>query len=202
MSPIANPTYLLPPLLAAAAAIALAIPVARRALQNGPHRYFALFLLAISAWGLLAFAMRASPDEAHALIWEDLVVLAALASTPAFFFFTRTYSRRPITRMALLLGAVFLIAALVLDVFGQLVAGVRTESYGFAPVFHPAFYFVALAGYAWVVLGIWTLYQTYRSATDYEERNRLLYMLTGAAFPVVGTVIDLFPFVYPAKPTP
>lgn len=199
MNPLENPSYLLPPLLATGLSGGLCVLVVRRAASNMAHRYFAVFLTAVGLWSFLVFLMRASPDVQHALRWEHLLVPVALASPAAFYGFTRAYTRATGGTTARTAMVAYVVCAGVLGASGLLVERMERLSYGYAPIFTWLFYPVAVLAYGWIALGIYTLFQAYRRARVYEERNRLLYLVFGTALPVAGTVLDLFPSAYPAS---
>lgn len=199
MNPLADTAILLPPVLAAVFSGGLALIVGRRGWRNAPHRYFTLFLLTISAWSFLIFLMRGAPTPSGALFWERLVIPLMLSTPPVFYFFARAYTRvdhsRTIPRIALL----YLGIVVALGSAGLLVDRMIVQGYGYAPIFKPAFYPIALGGYIWMGVGIYDLYRAYRRSRVYEERNRLLYIIVATSFPVIGTILDIFPSTYPTS---
>ena len=199
MNPFSDPTYLLPPLLAAVFSGALCILVARKAARNTANRYFALFLLGITGWSALILFMRASADTSEALQWERWVLPVMLATSPAFFLFTRQYTRvgyGTFLKLGVLLFAVITVALSSLDL---LLEGMELRSYGFNPIFTPYFYGLALWAYIWIAGGIWTLFRAYRASQVHEERNRLFLICLATSFPIMGTLGDILPFTYPTS---
>jgi len=194
---ISSYSYLLPPLVAGVLSGFLCFLVAWRARQTAAHRYFALFLLSLALWAFLIFVMRSSPDAQHALSWERLVIPMLLLSTPPFYFFTRVYTRIDQSRVTPIVALLYVAAVAVLAVQNSIVSEMEVHTYGYAPIFKMPFYFLVVGAYGWVVLAVRNLYKAYRTARVYEERNRLLYILVGTAFPVAGTVLDIFPSLYP-----
>ncbi len=199
MNPLANPSYLLPPIFAFTSSSILCLVVARQARGNAAHLFFALFLLAISAWSFLVFVMRASPDSQHAMFWENVLLPVMLTASPSFYFFTCSYTRVQRPRISSLVGVLYLVIAAFLGFQGMLVERMELQSYGYTPIFTPLFYPMALIAYVWIGLGIMNLFRAYRASRVYEERNRLLFMVVGTLFPLVGTIVDIFPSVYPTS---
>ncbi|MEK7777561.1 MAG: histidine kinase N-terminal 7TM domain-containing protein, partial [Chloroflexota bacterium] len=184
MNVFANPAYSLPPLLAAVFSGFLFVAVARRAARSPAHIYFALFLLAVLTSSFLIFLMRLSPNVERALFWERLVIPVMLTSSICFYAFTRAYTRTEGGRSVLVGILLYLAAIVALGFKGMLVERMDLQSYGYAPVFGPAFYLTAIIGYIWILLGLLTLHRAYLRSKIYEERNRLLYIMVASLFPV------------------
>ncbi|MBI4336695.1 MAG: GAF domain-containing protein [Chloroflexi bacterium] len=199
ISPLQNPAYLLPPLLAALLSVLLGALVGWRARWSTQHRYFALFLLGNGLWSLLTYFMRTSPDTQQAVLWERALVPVALIISPAFYFFTVSYTRGEVFRGARPVALAFIVAVAALASAGLLIDRMEVKSYGYTPIFHLPFYPMVLMAYLWIGLGLASLYRGYRAAKVYEERNRLLYILVASFFPLAGTIADLFPSAYPAS---
>lgn len=199
MHPLGNPSYLLPPLLATVFGASLFLLVGWRARKSSAHGYFALFLLAITTWSLLIFQMRSSPDTEEAMFWENLVVPTAMASSVALYFFSRSYTQMARGKIIPIAVLLYLVAVPALSSRGLLVQRMELRSYGYAPIFSLLFYPLAVVGYLLIGLALLHLYRAYRASKRYEERNRLLYVIVGILFPVVGTLLDLLPSTYPTS---
>lgn len=197
MNPLANPPYLLPPIIAGLSSCLLCLVVARQARQRFTHLLFALFLLEIGTWSFLVYFMRASPDVQHALLWENRFLPVMFSSSPTFYAFTRVYTHLKQPRIVAFFGLVYVAAIAVMSSQGMLVQHMDLRSYGYAPIFAPLFYVLALTAYVWIGLGMVNLFRAYRVSQVYEERNRLLYMVVGTLFPIAGTLIDILPSSYP-----
>mgnify|MGYP001600961306 CR=1 FL=1 len=198
MNPGANLSYLLPPLLAAMFSGFLGYTVAKRARRSPPHFYFSLFLLSIGLSAFLIFLMRASPDTQYALFWERVLIPVMLLSSPTFYFFTLAYTRRQPGTVATVLLLVYITTIVFLMRTGLLVERIEVAHYGYAPIFGRPFYPLMLSAYAWVVSGMFVVYQAYHASKVYQERNRLLYIIVATVFPIAGSALDILPSVYPA----
>lgn len=197
MEALNTPAYLIPPLAAAILCGLLDVIALRAGVRNPTYRIFSLFLLALTLWAVLIYLMRVSPDTAHAMRWERLVLPVTLMSTPAFFVFAKSYARRPMGTLSTSITLVYVATAIGLALSGRLLESMTLESYGYVPTLAPAFYVLALGGYLLMAAGVYNLYRAYRDSDVYVERNRLLYIMIATSFPVLGTVLDLLPQPYP-----
>ncbi len=199
MNPLDNPSYLLPPLLAAALSMGLCIMVARHGWKQTIHQSFAVFLLAVAAWSFFIYMMRSSDDVTEALYWEEVFIPIMLAASTAFHYFTRAYTNRNRGWKATGISLVFLALILILGANRSLVEEMTLESYGFAPSFSVYFYPMAAAAYLFMLHGIWNLVKAYQGSKVYDERVRLKFIMIGTIFPLWGTVLDIFPSTYPTS---
>ncbi len=197
MNAFTNPAYLLPPLLAALCSAGLLALVAGRALHSSTHRSFAAFLLVSGAGSFLIFLMRSSPDAASALAWERQLLPLVFMSAFAFYAFTQVYTRTSPNRLLTSAAVVYVLAVLGLGVSEMLVDYMAIQSYGYAPVFLPAFYAVAVGGYLWMALAFRNVYQALRTSETPDERSRLRYILAAATLPLIGSTLDILPSTYP-----
>ncbi len=200
MSNYASVSYLAPPLIASTIAIGLMVLVLRNDRRSQANRIFSLVLLSVAVWGILIYLMRASPDNAHALFWDEFVVPAPLAMEVFYYHFSLIMSKMQKQRHLLRLSYLVLAVSLVLGSAGVFVSSINVRSYGYSPVFTVAIIPFFLFGFLLVIGGLFNLAKAFRGATRYEERNRLLLMMIGVAFPVLlGGVIDIFMTVFPAS---
>ena len=93
INPLINPSYLAPPIIASVASFVLAAVVwygSRR--KSFSNQLFTGILLTIGVWGLVLFAMRASPDVQRAVLWDRALPVATLATFVLFYHFTLAYT--------------------------------------------------------------------------------------------------------------
>lgn len=185
--------YLLLPLLALAANLALAGFALRGQWRAEGHRVFAFFLVSMAAWGGLLFLMRSSPTLARALDWERIVIVDVAFISVLYLQFTYRFSGIKPARgvMPAAYGALALIS--ILTALGLTVEAMQVKPYGYAPVLGPAFYGFIVFTYLAVILGAANVYQTYRHGPSAAFRNRAAYLLAGTVLSLVGGVTDILP---------
>ena len=198
MNPFANPSYLLPPLIAASLCLVLLIiVVSSKGYRDVAHRLFSVFLLATGLWGIFIFIMRSSPTVQQALPWDRAVAAIILISTALFYHFTLAYSNTKEKKGLVPATYAFIGLAIILAPTNLIIDHMELESYGYAYISGPLLYPMASFGYFLMAMGVYNLFKSYRASTRYEERNRYLYITIAASFPVIGTMVDFFPSIYP-----
>jgi len=192
INPLINPSYLVPPIIASVASFVLAAVVWYGSRQRSfSNRLFTGILLTIGVWGLVLFAMRASPDVQRAVLWDRALPVATLATFVLFYHFTLAYTNTRGKRGILLTFYLILATAAAISPTELLVERMRLESYGYAPVIGPASY-PLLMGYVFLmVAGMYNLVRRYKVSRSYEERNRLVYLAIAVLFPLVGIFLDV-----------
>jgi signal transduction histidine kinase len=143
-------------------------------------------------WNMLVFGLRSSPDIDYALVWEKALSVVPLATFVLYYHFTLIYAnnkgqRRILLASYLLIG---LIAALIPT--DLVIEGVRVEDYGYAPIMGLASYVLFPAGPLLILGGTYNLLKYYRVCSSYIGRNRLIYMVIAAVFPLIGGLLDGF----------
>lgn len=197
-NPLSNPVYLIPPLVAAAISILLLSLVLRRARKSPANRLFSFVLLSLALWGIFIFFMRASPDVEHALYWDRLVIPAGFAMFMFYYHFTCIYTGR-INSKLIWTTYSLLIVICVLSALGLVVSHMALESYGYAPHFYPTIYVIGSGGFFLLISGLVNLAKARGSATRYEEKTRLTYMLIAIVFPFITALMDMFPSLPPVS---
>jgi len=199
INPLINPSYLVPPIAASVASFVLAVVVwhySRR--KSFSNQLFVGILLTVGVWGLLLFAMRASPDVQRAVIWDRALPVATLATFVLFYHFTLAYTNNRGQRGILLTFYLILVTTAAISPTELLVERMRLEGYGYAPVIGPASYPV-LMGYVFLmVAGMYNLVRRYKGSRSYEEGNRLVYLIIAVLFPLVGIFLDVLSNLPPA----
>jgi signal transduction histidine kinase len=182
--------YLVLPLVVLGLCAILLALVLRRDAREQAHRMFALFLASMGVWGVLIFAMRASPTLEQAFVWEK-AVFPAIAFTAAFYYhFTLAYTGVRRARGILISAYLFALVVSVLSPAGILATGMQLKPYGYAPITTPTFLFFFLGSSAFSVLGILNLGRAYRQSNLYRERNRYLYLMVAASLTILGAILD------------
>jgi PAS domain S-box-containing protein len=195
---LSNPVYLIPPVVAAAIGLFLLILVLRKARKSPANRLFSFVLLSLALWSIFIFFMRASPDVEHALYWDRLVIPAGFAMFLFYYHFTCVYTDR-INSKLIWTTYSLLIAISVLSALGLVVSHMTLESYGYAPHFYPTMYVIGAGGFFLLISGLVNLAKARGSATRYEEKTRLTYMLIAIVFPFIAGLMDLFPNLPPVS---
>lgn len=193
-----NLLYLLPPLFAFVINVILLVLVLRKDRRSSVHRIFSLLLFSAALWGLAIFAMRASPDTEHALLWE-MVALPFIFATPVLYYhFCLTYTKVERKKSFILAAYLFLVSAVVLSLANLFISRMELRDYGYAPVLNPLAYPFLVFGFCLMLMGLYNLVKAFRASRVYEDRNRLFYIILASIFPLLGAAIDVFPHTYPA----
>lgn len=198
MNPISNLSYLLPPLIAAFCCFILLVTVlASKSRRKLSHRLFSGFLLTVSLWGIFTFFMRSSPSVEQALPWDKAVAAMMLISSALYYHFTLTYTNSKANRKLTVGTCVFILLAVTLAPTSLLIDHMTLQSYGYAYTPGLLLFPMAFFAYFLMALGLYTLIKAYKASSLYEERNRYIYVAIATLFPVIGTIIDFLPSVYP-----
>lgn len=193
-----NLTYLLPPLISAGLAVSLMLIVMAKGWRTHASRSFLLIAFGTTLWGLFIFLMRASPDVEHALSWDKAAIPAGFAMFVFYYQFSLVLTGAKQNRAILMAAYLLLALVIAFSRTGLFVQTMRVESYGYAPIVGPGVYPLYLVGIALMAMAYYHLVKAYKSSRDYEEKNRFLYVALALSFPVVGTVVEVFPIIYPS----
>ena len=199
ISPFTHPTYLLPPLVAFILSIGLALFIWRTIPRKDlSTRLFIAMLISIGAWGLVLFGMRTSPDVGRALLWDRGMAPASMAAFVFFYHFTHAYTKSRGQRAIIIAAYVGLAITIALSPTALIIERMRVEDYGYAPVIGPAIYPVILSFPLLTAAAIRNLVRRYKATPSYEEKNRLIYLVIGAALLVTGIYLDTLSNLPPA----
>lgn len=158
------------------------------------NRLFAVFLLAMAAWGITIFGMRdAFPDAGDAFRWEKAALMVIPFSAIVFFHFIREFTGQKSARGLMwgfyLAGA----ASAALAVTGQVSPGMIEKFYGFAPEIGWAMPIFLLIAYVPVFAAIMMLSRAINSTAPGPLRSQLRLLRFGGVVAAVGGASDLIP---------
>ena len=172
----------------------LLIVVFLSAPRNPLNRLFALFLVAMAAWGFAIFGMRDSfPDAGRALAFEKVVLAIIPFSTVFFYHFViRFIGEQSPRRLIRAFYGLALIAGLF-SLLGWSAPQMITKFYGFAPQLGWAFPIVLLASYPPVALAFWKLTGAIRRSGSGVRHTQLVLLRWGVIAAVLGGTSDFLP---------
>ncbi|MCS7206451.1 MAG: ATP-binding protein [Dehalococcoidia bacterium] len=182
--------YLTPPAVTLALNVTLLLMVLRAPRKTGLYYLFALFLGAMAFWSLFIFAVRASPSNESALLWQRVAFAFFPIIGVSWLHFVLLLTRR-ITRVAQVWPLYGLLA--VLSALGPspwVVQGVVFHTSGWGPVGGPLFVPWMVAHQLVVVAGMAVLLSAYQQTEAVDERNRYLYLCVGAVVALAGIATD------------
>jgi PAS domain S-box-containing protein len=186
-------TYLVLPLIQALFSLALIGVVLKGHTWSFTHRLFAIYIACTAIWGILIFAMRASPDIEHAYSWDRWLIPLAAFSSVIFYHFAIRYTAANIKRHLILslyfTSLIFIPLAATPLVF----SGMQIKPYGYAPIFGPAAIFWMLFSYGLLITALVIFIRSHRESTQAELKNRFAYIITGMSFALVGGIFDALP---------
>ena len=158
------------------------------------NRVFAFYLGIAATWSFTSFMLHLNAFPQHSLVWNEVLVVALIWTSIAYYHFIRAYNNKP-GGIGLYLGYGFLLVLAVLCLSGYIVQysyvtdGVLYHSLGIS------IYFIGAIGLFIAVAVIFQLIKRYRSSTDPVGRNRTVYLMTGWGILVVSTYTNLIPAV-------
>ena len=194
-----NLAYHLPPLIAAGIAISLLVTLVLHKPKERAHWLFTLYLLDITIWALIIFAMRTSPDVERALLWDRAVVFFAFAAAVLIYHFSRVFTK--IVRQGKLLPISYAILALVLVLSptALFIRRMDVQYYGYAPIVGPAMLPIVAFGLMLGIVAICNILKAYRISREEEQKTRMLYIAIGMVVAVLGAIFVTLPTAYPTS---
>ncbi|OGO32948.1 MAG: hypothetical protein A2Z29_01805 [Chloroflexi bacterium RBG_16_56_11] len=193
--------YLVLPLVQAFSCLVLTVTVLLARFRSFTYRLFSVFLASLTLWGFLIYGMRASPDTAHAYLWEKWLIPLAVFMAAVYYHFS-VVSTTVNRRKWIVLGLyIIVLASIPLTLRDYLIAGVLVKPYGYAPKYAPVgMVLIALV----LILGAFAAgnwYRVFRTSPRPDERNRAAYILTGCGIIAIGGLFDVLPLMgLPAYP--
>jgi len=191
-----NLPYLLPPLITSVFASIILAALVIKGRRGTASSAFSIIVLATLLWGVCIYGMRASPDAAHALPWDKATVVIIFAMFIFYYHFSAALTGVRRNRIALMSTILLLILSVALSPTDLLVKDVVVTQYGYAPVLGPGIYILYTNAF-FMVWAFYNLIKAYKSSKEYEHRNRLLYVILAMIVPVVASIPEMFPDIYP-----
>jgi len=185
--------YLVLPLVQVIFSLALLPIVLKGHTRSFTHRLFALYIACIAIWGILIFAMRASPDIEHAYFWDRWLIPLAAISSVIFYHFAIRYTATRVKSWLLPLLYSSCLVFLPLAMTGLVISGMQIKPYGYAPILGPAAIFWMLFSYGLLITALAIFIRSYRRSIQAELRNRSAYITIGMFFALVGGIFDALP---------
>jgi len=158
------------------------------------NRVFACYLAIAAAWSFTSFMLHLNAFPQQALFWNEVLVVALIWTSIAYYHFIRAYNNKP-GGIGLYLGYGFLLVLAVLCLSGYIVQysyvidGVLYHSLG------NSIYFIGAISLFIAGAVIFQLIKRYRSSTDPAGRNRTVYLMTGWGILVASAYTNLIPAV-------
>ena len=191
MTQIGSLSYISPPAIAVVIGLAIIAIVMKWAPPSPSRRPFILMVSGLVLWGATIFGMRISTDIAVALAWDQWAAPAIIVIFLGFYHFSLEYTNTSGQRRALAVAYAMVVIFAAGTPWGLLIQGLRVEDYGYAPISGVLAVPAMAASLVLLLAGVQTFVRRYRISTSYEERNRLMYLIAGASFPLIGTILDI-----------
>jgi len=145
LNPFSNPSYLLPPLAVCVVSLILIALVWRGPRDSFSRWLFLGLLLSIGLWSSFIFGMRASLSLDQALLWEKATPMFFHVSFVFYYHFTLVYTKNKGQRRILLAAYLSVLVTAALSFTDLIIAGMRLEYYGYAPVLGPVGLVIGIA---------------------------------------------------------
>lgn len=188
-------SYLMLPLVQACFSLALVPFVLKGHFKSLTHRLFLLYLLLMTLYGSLIFAMRSSQTLEQAFFWEKGVLASASLMAVIFYHFTVRFSH--INTRKWVLPSVYMICVIFILISRTdlIIRGMQSKPYGYAPISEPIFYVLLLFAYTMMVLSLFNLIRNIKKSPLAEQRNRSAYIIVGMSFSLLGGLLDVLPIL-------
>jgi len=161
------------------------------------NRLFAYFVAGFALWNLGVFLLRRAPDEPSAFLAE-IIVHVGIIALPAFYYhFVLIFLDSTVERRTSLLAAYGIAGALMaINLSGSalFMKGVKTTTWGWAPVPGILYNVFILAFYTFFVMGLVHLGRAYRRTASSFHRNRAMLILIGTSLTIGAGFIDIMRF--------
>jgi len=186
-------TYLSLPLIQTIFCLALTAIVLKGHFRSFVHRLFSVFILWLAVWGIVIFGMRASPDTAHAYVWDKLLIPLAPLIPVTFYHFSVCYTGAIIKRWVLPSVYGICLLFIPLATTDLVISGMRMAPFGYAPIFGPAASVWVFFTYGMFVMALLNFIRAYKISAYAEQRNRAAYIIMGIGVFFIGATFDILP---------
>ncbi len=182
------------PLATCIAYAALLVIVLSNTASRRANLVFASFLGIAGAWSFTSFMLHLNAVPGHALLWNDLLVLALAATLVAYYHFVRVYTNKP-GGIGVFLGYIMVAILAVASFFGFVIKkasvekGILTTEYGLGV------YILAVLSLVFIAAVLVNLIKKYKSSRDPADRNRTLYLISGWTIMFLLTYTNFIPAV-------
>ena len=187
--------YLVLPLAQAIFSLALIPFVLKGHFKSLIHRLFSAYLLLLTLWAVLIFAMRSSPSLEQAYFWEKGLVTVAPLMGVTFYHFTVRFVHISIKKWLLPFLYAICVISILISRMDLVIAGVQVKPYGYAPIGGPLMLLWALFGYAMIITAMVHLIRYSKSSLIAEQRNRSTYIIVGLGCSIFGGTFDMLPLL-------
>jgi len=136
--------------------------------------------------------MRSSPNLHLALLWDRALPASTTLMFVLFYHFTIVYTNKGRHRKFVVFSYLFLFTVVALSPTNLLIESMRLENYGYAPNVGIAAQVIFLAYPLLIIGATYNLIERYRVSRSPVDRNRLLYLVIGTSFLLLGTFLDAF----------
>ena len=192
-----NLFYLSQPLITSGIVLILLVIVIAKGRRHPASRVFSLILFMSFMWGVFIFLMRNSPDATHALLWDRAVIPFSFGMFILYYQFSLKLTRVRQRKVVLIIAYTLWAFVAALSPTTLITQKMSAESYGYAPIIGYGVYLIYPLGFAILVLTFYTIFKSANLSQDYEEKNRLRWSAIAMIFPVVGSIIDMSPAIFP-----
>ncbi|TET27046.1 MAG: diguanylate cyclase, partial [Dehalococcoidia bacterium] len=189
------------PLLSCLSFIILFILVLQQA-RRRVDKVFAVLLFASGIWSFTSFMLVFNPaaSSRYLIFWNGLVIAAIPWVAVAYYHFVRAYNNRP-GGIGVYLGYTFVVAILILCLSGYVVKSASLVNGFLHHDIRPWDFILAGILIPFLALIIHMLVQRYRSSIDPTDRNRTLYLITGAGILIAISYVTPFTPALAGLPT-
>lgn len=192
-----NLAYLLPPIISGSIAVVLLAVVLLKGRRHAASRSFTLILLTSVLWAFCVFLMRASVDTKHALLWDKISAPFGLVMFILYYHFAVALTGARKNKVIVSLSYILILAIFACSPTNLLINDVTVESYGYAPVIGLATYIFIPFGILFLFLAFYQLFKSAKETVEYEDKNRLRWITVAMGFPVIGSLLEIFPAIVP-----
>ncbi len=156
------------------------------------HRIFIYLLIASALWSLSSFVLHANIFPTQTLLWNRALLVLAISVPLLFYHFIRFYFNKPVG-IGAKLGYITLLGFAVFINMGGILKSSSVVDGKLYWEHDASFYllFVFLGGF--MVTSMLYLIQGFRRATDPNERNRLVYLLSAICTYMVFALTNIIP---------
>jgi diguanylate cyclase (GGDEF)-like protein/putative nucleotidyltransferase with HDIG domain len=150
------------------------------------HRIFTTYLVASGVWSFCAFMLTYNPNASsnYLLTWQPLVITAIPWTAVAYYHFVRHYDNKS-AGIGVYLGYLFVLVVFIMGITGNVVKDAYFD--GFYEVYDagPWVLIISAVLAPFLFYATFTLVKRYLKSSDPTDRNRTMYLLSGATLLII-----------------